>query len=133
MRGALACLFVEVDVEDEGPASEEAEEDAVGETLSAGVSEATGFGGVVGILLDRLAESARSLLTITSGTGIARVFSSGVDRGDISLFTLGTSPFCLSSEGVGVRIGIESSMEIGRGLITKPFGEELPLVGDEGT
>lgn len=100
LREAMSGL---VDVDEEGPASEEPSEDAEGETLSAVLVVEDCLDGVVGSL-DRLGldGSDGSSFTTTSGTSTGRLFSFAVTRAGGPLDdTAVTSLMCLSSKAVG--------------------------------
>lgn len=100
LREAMSGL---VDVDEEGPASDEPSEDAEGETLSAVLVVEDCLDGVVGSL-DRLGldGSDGSSFTTTSGTSTGRLFSFAVSRAGGPLDdTAVTSLICLSSEAVG--------------------------------
>lgn len=100
LREAMSGL---VDVDEEGPASDEPSEDAEGETLSAVLVVEDCLDGVVGSL-DRLGldGSDGSSFTTTSGTSTGRLFSFAVSRAGGPLDdTAVTSLMCLSLEDVG--------------------------------
>lgn len=99
LREAMSGL----DVDEEGPASDEPSEDAEGETLSAELVVEDCLDDVVGTL-DRLGldGSDGSSFTTTSGIGTGRLFSFAVSRAGGPLAdTAAPSLMCLSSEDVG--------------------------------
>lgn len=100
LREAMSGL---VDVDEEGPASDEPSEEAEGETLSAVLVVEDCFDGVVGTLDGlELNGSDGSSFTTTSGTGTGRLFSFAVSRAGGPLDdTAVSSLICLSSDDVG--------------------------------